>query len=90
MKIKTYSEMKLRIKADDLVALLYRAKQGEILYHDKLACDAKLMRLKQEHTKLHAAYAKLKEAHARALAAAAAPSPIIPHDEPAPEGEVGS
>ena len=78
MKIKTYSEMKLRIKADDLVALLYRAKQAEIMYHENMANQAKIVRLKKAHTKLRAA-------HTRAKAAAAAPSPIIPHDEPAPE-----
>ena len=52
MKIKTFSEMDLRISADDLAQLLYRAKQGEVLYAENKANQEKICRLKNEYTEL--------------------------------------
>lgn len=60
MKIKTFSEMELRIDAEDLAALLYRAKQGEIQFHEKKALEEKVTRLKKEYAELLAAHTKMK------------------------------
>ena len=48
MKIKTFHEMEFGISADDLVQLLYRAKQGEIMFAENMANQEKIKRLKKE------------------------------------------
>ena len=61
MKIKTFGEMNIGISADDLAQLLYRAKQGEVIFHENKKSQDKIVRMKKEYTDLKACYEKLRK-----------------------------
>ena len=48
MKIKLASEIEVKVPLEDLLALAYRAKQGEVLYHEKVAHEKKIVALRNE------------------------------------------
>lgn len=61
MKIKTFGEMNIGISADDLAQLLYRAKKGEVIWHENKNNQDKIVRMKKEYTNLLASYEKLRK-----------------------------
>lgn len=48
MKIKLPHEVGIRVEIDDLISLVYHAKQAEIFYHEKVKREERIVALKKE------------------------------------------
>lgn len=62
MKIKLPHEVGIRVEIDDLISLVYHAKQAEIFYHEKVECEARIVALKKEIGRYQEHCAKVKAA----------------------------
>ena len=61
MKIGTFSELYFMISANDLMSLIYRAKQCEVMFAENKANQEKIVRMKKEYTDLRACHEKLRK-----------------------------
>ena len=61
MKIGTFSELYFRISANDLLSLIYRAKQCEVMFAENKANQEKIVRMKKEYADLRACHEKLRK-----------------------------
>ena len=61
MKVLTFGEMDLRISANELMSLLYRAKQSEVFFNEKVLAEAKIVRLKKEYSDLKTKHENMRK-----------------------------
>ena len=61
MKVLTFGEMDFRISANELMSLLYRAKQSEMFFNEKVLAEAKIFRLKKEYSDLKTTHDNMRK-----------------------------
>ena len=61
MKVLTFGEMDFRISANELMSLLYRAKQSEVFFNEKVIAEAKIVRLKKEYSDLKTKHENMRK-----------------------------
>ena len=61
MKVLTFGEMDFRISANELMSLLYRAKQSEVFFNEKVLAEAKIVRLKKEYSDLKTKHENMRK-----------------------------
>ena len=61
MEVLTFGEMDFRISANELMSLLYRAKQSEVFFKEKVLAEAKIVRLEKEYSDLKTKHENMRK-----------------------------